>query len=340
VRGRKSRGFALGGAAVSLALACNGSANSSACNDYYAAVLDKLAQCGGYPTPPASEAARELARFVEACQNALALPGNNVTSADLEACAGAYSSASCAITKPAACQLPPGSQPVGAACNESAQCQSNMCSMSGSGSAAGSGCGTCGAAIAAGQRCGGTVKGECAQGSVCNLTGTPPTCEALIYGDAGATCDGLAAQCQPGLYCDAKMKCAAALPSGAACTGTYECTPPLTCTGTAPKLACRNPGNAGVACARDADCAPGLGCSDGKTCGTVTWASGGQACGNLARCLVGFCPFDPTGKQAGKCPTVIADGQPCDPKNLAEMCDVAASCVGGTCTLGDSVVCM
>jgi hypothetical protein len=345
-------GFVVSTAAFALVAACgsgtSGGSSSTACSDYYSALIAAETKCLESPLPPASEISREEVRVEQVCQNELALPGNSVTGSNLEACVSAVASATCRQNQtPSACQLPPGTKPAGAACNESTQCQSYSCSMGASGTSS-TGCGTCAAAIADGDPCGGTILGQCGQNSACDisLTSGTGTCKAFTYGNAGDTCDGFAAQCSQGLYCDTtKKQCAATLGAGATCTGTEACTWPLICTGTM-SLKCESPASAGEACSGDSDCASGLGCSNAVppsttgACGAVTWVSGGQTCGSLVRCLVGTCPFDTmTGKTAGTCPKVLNDGQACDPTDTTETCDVGASCIGGKCVLEDSVVC-
>jgi hypothetical protein len=89
----------------------------------------------------------------------------------------------------------------------------------------------------------------------------------------------------------------------------------------------------GATCEQDLTCAAGLGCGlASQTCGPITWASSGQACGDLVRCLVGDC-------NDGICPSVIADGHACTVGDPSSTCDTFAQCQGGTCVLQDSQVC-
>jgi hypothetical protein len=71
--------------------------------------------------------------------------------------------------------------------------------------------------------------------------------------------------------------------------------------------------------------------STGK-CGKLTFADGGEACDQDARCKMGYC------LSTGKCPRVIADGEPCTvyngvfaPPQDAAICDAYSSCVDGKC---------
>jgi hypothetical protein len=116
---------------------------------------------------------------------------------------------------------------------------------------------------------------------------------------------------------------------GQACNGSSECTAPATCRA----KKCTGPSQSGGGCYVDTDCVAGLGCSVSETCGAVTWAKAGEPCGDLARCLVGVCA------SSGKCPAVVPDGQPC-PTDDEHTCDSLALCVGGVCTLEDTVACM
>jgi len=333
----RRNGFFAAASAFALVVACGsgsgGGSSSNACSDYASTFVSLLAKCDGSPVPPSSELAREEARLVQVCQNELALPGVNATSSDLEACISATSSEGCRQSQPvAACQLPAGSKAAGSPCNSDPQCQSYFCQITGPGTA----CGTCAATIADGKPCGGTTSTQCGRSSACDLA--PPkttgTCTAITYGTAGAACGTGPKQCATGFYCDlATLKCAATLGAGGKCSGAQDCNYPLVCTG----QKCANPGAAGASCATDSDCTSGLGCSSKGKCGTVTWASGGQTCGDLARCLVGACPFGTT--SAVKCPTVLADGQPCTTSSSKSTCDVGATCMNGKCVLSDSVVC-
>jgi hypothetical protein len=100
-----------------------GDAGLAACDAYYAA---QSGCCGG-PSLPAAEAARQLARFEQVCQNEAALPGSGITAASLAACASALGAAGCdATSEPAAC-LFHGALPADTACNDGVQCQSGDC---------------------------------------------------------------------------------------------------------------------------------------------------------------------------------------------------------------------
>jgi hypothetical protein len=67
-------------------------------------------------------------------------------------------------------------------------------------------------------------------------------------------------------------------------------------------------------------------------CRAITWVSASQPCGNLVRCLVGEC-------NAGQCPAVLQDGQPCNEADLGTTCDTFSSCIGGICRLLGDTTC-
>src|SRR5262249_46342712 len=118
-------------------------------------------------------------------------------------------------------------------------------------------------------------------------------------------CATASKRCKTGLYCDfTTTLCAQQKAAGTACTVTQECV-------------------------------SGLLCDQGsKTCVKETYAPAGQPCGGGGSCEVGACPM------TGGCPTIIADGKPCDTNNKAESCDLFSSCVQGVCKLFLSDTCM
>src|ERR1019366_6252154 len=273
---------------LGVALACGTSHGgpaggaSTPCGDYFDAV--RANPCGTGPTLPDSETARMRSRFEQICAGYPSLPGSQITGDALEACAAAMQAAGCAGagTTPQVCDVL-GTQPAGAACNETFQCQSGACFQTATLGEAGSTpnlCGQCLAVTSVGQTC----AENCAQGAACDDTMSPPTCVAVTQGAAGATCNGKTAVCAAGLYCDSTGTCSAFSAAGQACTSTGECAPPSTCRGET----CQAPGATGVACGGVSDCATGLGGSfPSMTCGSVAWAGAGQPCSDLTRCLVG-----------------------------------------------------
>jgi hypothetical protein len=329
-------GTALAAGAIAVA-ACGGSTagsgggGSSVCGRYYDTLV---ANCMG-SVPPAAELARERARFDQACVSALALPGISVTAAGLDACSSAIQARGCnAVFQGGTCNFGPGSLADGAHCGSPNQCMSDNCTagQSTSGSAP-TACGTC----VAGSMCGTAV---CANNTVCVPNGTGQSCAPISFGSAGAACDGLQTQCNPGLVCNQMSHtCAQPGAMGSPCVTALDCGDSLVCPlgpqGMGSK--CQNRGLAGAACQSDGDCTADLGCDDAThTCATLHWASAGQACGATTRCLVGSCSNSATA--SATCPTVIADGQPCNGNDATQTCDTFATCVG-TCQILGATAC-
>jgi hypothetical protein len=331
--------------AAGLTLACSGKTTGdggggtgNACDDYFQIAFSGL--CASGPLPPASEVTRIQGRFDTLCADALALPGAGITASTLESCVAAIKSGGCAVAdqENGPCSFTTGSLAAGSSCVTEAQCQSGTCTA---GNEAPDGgtllCGTCATPVAIGQSC---ANGQgCGPNAVCNYgTGTSsPTCAAITFGTAGAPCNESTTQCSAGLVCDVMtQKCAAPGGAGAACDSDQACIAPLVCPPAASGAStCQSPVAAGAACTDDADCASGLGCTQTThQCAAVTWVSAGQPCSDTARCLVGGCPS--TGSTVGgTCPTVIADGQPCNESDsTTSTCDTFANCEGGTCVLG------
>lgn len=348
---KTARGTITGLAVVAacLVLACSSSgggpvSSQTACDDYFDALLG--ISCGA-STPPDDEVARVRGRFESVCANALALPGNGITVASLQACTRGLTAAGCLVVGPTVdgCVFQ-GSLPDGAACNESSQCLSGDCTLSqatGDAGAADPSCGTCTTTIATGDPC--KTGQTCAPGATCAGTSPNQVCTAYSYGDAGAACDGVVALCAAGLYCDElSSQCTPTSDVGAPCAQTDACVLPLICTGASGSaLTCQQPAPAGSACLGNEDCAEGLGCSTAThSCAAITWAAAGEPCGDLARCLVGSCPIQmgPNGPvQGGNCPAVVADGQPCTRADPTQTCDAFAECANGTCQIPDAVAC-
>src|ERR1019366_1021367 len=98
-------------------------AGIAACVHYYQATYIR---CLG-PVLPASEGARVQARFVQVCENDMALPGSGMSPANVEACASALDLWPCVNGGPPQACYFYGSLGGGAACNEGLQCQSGWC---------------------------------------------------------------------------------------------------------------------------------------------------------------------------------------------------------------------
>ncbi len=338
-------------AMFALGLACShpskggGPTSLAACDDYFDAIIG--VSCDA-TTPPADELARIQTLFETICQDGLALPGNGATAASIESCASALTATGCANLDIPECSFQ-GSLTDGSPCNDASQCQSGDCATStattGDGGGSSASCGTCAAGVAVGQPC--ATGDTCVYGSVCAVAGAGYACTVVAYGDVGAACDGLSAECNTGLYCDFQaQQCASPAGAGASCTGTLGCAPPLVCsagaTGTA--ATCQDAAGAGGPCQTDQDCAAGLGCSTTTSqCTAVTWVAQGKPCGGAVLCLVGACPLTHgsggPGGTGGTCPVVIGDGQPCTRGDASQTCDTFSACTGGVCVQPDSVTC-
>jgi hypothetical protein len=331
----KGIGTALAAGAIA-ATACGGSTagpsggGSSACERYFDTLF---ANCMG-AAPPAAELARQRARFEKACANALALPGISVTPAALDACSSAVEAHGCNGAFQGPCSFGPGALADGAHCASPDQCMSDSCTAgqtTGNGTA--SACGTC----VAGSMCGTSV---CAANTVCITNSTGASCAPITFGSAGAACDGLKAQCNPGLVCSqVSHTCAQPGVMGDTCAAPIDCGGSLICSLGLQGMpsTCQPRGAAGAPCQSDGDCTPSFGCDDtSHTCVTLNWASAGQACGSTTRCLVGSCQNN--GTSGSTCPTVIADGQPCNGNNVTQTCDTLAECVG-TCEILGATAC-
>ena len=342
-----------------------GDGGPTACDHYYAA---QFTRCGG-PQLPAAEAARQLARFEQVCQNEAALPGSGVTAATLDACADALDLSPCEFPAgpPQACQFH-GTLPGGSPCADGIQCQSGRCggtqSFSPEGPTGPAVCGTCANVTTVGQPCG---QADCPAASACildNPGGSTYSCKATSDGTQGASCDDLTTYCQPGLYCAAQTAtCQPVAAVGAACGDGSRppgdpggCAAPYGCEELS--MTCVSSPDGGP-CLSDFDCAPGLGCipegpcanparfgcSASGQCVPITWAQSGQPCSLAVRCLVGSCFSNESlpmvqapngGLLWSTCPAVVADDQPC---NARSTCDAFAECFQGACILSDAVSC-
>jgi hypothetical protein len=327
-----SGGSDAGGASGSPFDADAGGALAVACDHYFSAVYGGACQA---PSIPADELTRLRPRYLALCEGLFGQTGFADAAGSLEACASALDTWNCTLPEPAACRFSAGTEPTGAACGSLNQCQ-GFCSFPAfDASSAAPRCGACEPLVPVGQPC--PESAPCARNSTCTSVGDAgPTCVAWVLGEVGASCGTLLQQCQPGLYCNASRQCAAPITQpGTSCAGA-TCAPPLRCTSAG---TCQLPGGAGASCITALDCAPSTTCSEGR-CVTIGWAMPGQPCSLTATCFLGAlndCPFQGS-TLLGTCPTVIADGEPCDPNDATTTCDTFASCLNGTCTLAQ-VVC-
>ncbi len=308
----------LGGAltAVGFAPGCSVS-SSDACDHLLQALLDGT-RCGGYAKPLSDT---DRARWRTYCESVLALPDQGETASIIDACAAEEEDASCDATHVDACDRgQTGTRAVGAPCTQSSQCASGRCEASGKSD----GCGTCGATSLVGQPC--TIGTACTPGDACDAK--TMTCATKVYLAEGQTCDGYGLRCDDGLYCQGATKtCQPKGGEGAACAGNGACRSGFACS----QSVCTVLPGVGSPCLNGA-CGAGLVCDSGGHCITPAFAEPGQPCGPDVFCRVGSCsPGSPS-----TCPTVIADGQPCDVADFSQTCDTFASCVSGVCQLAVS----
>jgi hypothetical protein len=315
-------------------MACSASSSggdiSSACQDYVNAL--EQSQCATGPQAPASEVSQEISQYVQFCTQLFALPGVTAGSAQLNACSSAVQAAGCngGVDLPPECSLT-GSLASGSACASSVQCKSGACTFAvtptdGGSTTVGS-CGMCTSTVSERGSClagGGTA---CVIGTACDRG----TCTKLSFGGEDAACDGVASLCSGDRFCSSDSHTCTAYPSavGAPCTG--RCSGSLICMGT--PSTCQEPLPAGAKCTDDEQCTAGLGCDTAsQKCASVTWAAGGQSCGNLLRCLEATCVN-------GTCPVILSDGEACSSSDKTRICGEFSNCVDGTCTSQVNVSC-
>lgn len=319
----------------------------AACEEYAKAELGSLQRCAG-ETLPADVVAGYVAQFKSLCAEALSLPGTGETPQQLSACSAAQSSVSChSSQQPAACVTPTGSLADDSPCNTGAQCKSGVCVISNSSMVLPDGgvtttdntCGKCTPSVALGQACGGTSSAQCAPGGDC----VGGLCVAVASVDIGGACNG-SEDCKSGLAC-VSQKCAALGDVGAACQFAENCKDGLVCS----SQKCATPVALGGACKAIDECATGLVCDSGTMkCASITLASPGGACSLKApvvTCAIGACNVTDLAHFTGTCPTLIADGQPCDTADKTKRCGYLSSCkttgtaTTGTCTPPLATVC-
>jgi Dickkopf N-terminal cysteine-rich region len=297
----------------------------SACDRLIDYEIAQSTNCGG-TVPPASALAAYKASLHASCTGQIALPGSGLTVAVVNSCLDQLSTACHTNAAPAGCYNPPGTLDIGQPCQASTQCKSTRCNLTGSG------CGTCAATAAVGEACDSSTGVYCVSGATC--PSGKGTCVAYGSVDTGGTCSG-DSECKNGLFCQTG-KCAAVGAAGAACTSDSACTGDMFCVN----------GKCGPLLAVGADCsmAP-FACSSGngcdpstKKCTAITFANPGETCGATTYCITGGCHL--TGTSAtGKCPTVIADGQPCNTADSTQTCQRLSTCVAGTCTAPYTLTC-
>jgi hypothetical protein len=276
-----------------------------AASDAAAAFCARAAACApayvtiGYGTTTECEQ-----RLAESLLPGITANGSNEPASQVEACATALATASCADlldrNLPAICTPMPGSLADGTACAEDSQCTGGRCHI-----AAGTVCGTCGEPSGAGTAC--SQDDDCVDGMKC---GTTNTC--VAYGAMGATCD--ATHPCSSVYGCVGGTCAAPGAENAPCTTSDAC-----------------------------DQLHGIFC-DGTRCTSVGFAPAGAACGLVSGVLTAcegpgsFCQGETAPSYQGTCVAAAADGAACDATN-GPMCTTPAVCVNAKCEVPDPTMC-
>lgn len=342
-------------AAASAALACSsnndGGGTGGACQSYANALVAYEQRCTGDIDP--SQQSAIAARYAQLCTGALSLPGVPDISSQLSTCASNLGSAACnaSTNQVDGCDIETnGTLDDGAACAIGTECKSGDCQISTSGldddGGAAPTCGKCKAAVADGADC--SNGGVCVTGDTCVYSsqdgGFSGVCQKKTApGGAGATCT-TADDCKSPNYCSFGTNetgtCTAPAASGETCGSNNECAAGLVCTGQTSRT-CGQPVGEGGACF-SGECAAGLACDySSNTCAKIQFGAAGATCdGVTLRCSRGECKIAATSggdggsvPTTGVCPTIIADGQPCDDTSTTTTCDEFASCVNGTCVL-------
>lgn len=344
--------------------ACSSSSSNdspqSVCSSFANALIANEQKCEGSIDP--SQVSASAARYSELCEAQIALPGvaSNYRSL-LSACASAVQAADCntSIEQLTACNISvTGTLANAAPCSAAIECQSGSCSagsLSQSADGGSSSCGTCQPALADGASC--ESGGVCVTGDTCVFTtSSDGTFSAICTkktapGGAGATCT-TSGDCAPPYHCAPPVGssetgvCAAAATAGTACDVTSDCTSGLVCAvnftnggaGGGPNNTCVVALTSGATCT-EGQCAIGLACDmTSNTCKPFTFGAPGAECDGVTKlCSNGGCNVenvsDAGASAQDTCPTIIADGQPCDVTSGSAVCDEFASCTNGTCTL-------
>jgi hypothetical protein len=302
---RRSWIWAAATVAAVVTAACSSSSNNvsptQACSDLATAICNKLQSCSSIEVQLAYGSVSEcITRAQITCPGDITASGSGATTANIEACAQAYTSASCSDlesnTTPSACEIP-GTLAAGTVCGTDQQCvgPNGYCKI-----AAGSTCGACATKAAAGGTC--TSSNDCQGGLVCG----------------GTSC------VSPGA-------------AGAACSATHPCADPLVCSNTTCSSpaeagqACQSTAD-GQTC----DTIMGVICNPTTlVCAQIQTASAGSPCGLISGgytlCSGGStCNVDASGEM-GTCGAVAADGAACGGTSAAT-CLAPSICVNNTCT--------
>jgi hypothetical protein len=270
-----------------------------ACTDLNTSICGALQACSTFLLQLAyGDVATCVARTNLGCTMGQAASGVGRTLEDLENCARAIPTVSCADLiahkTPAACQDKPGTVINGLSCGAGTQCQSTFCRKQGA-------CGVCAPREAVGGVC---INDEhCRADLVC----VPTTSRCAVPGEMGAGCDDMR-PCRADLYCRAGA-CAAKVGAGESCADSDTACDPTR----------------GVACN-----------SVSKVCQSLHVAKKGEACGIVNAMVVlceaaGSCEGEAQARPA--CTAATGDGEACGAAVAGRGCLGPASCVVGICRL-------
>lgn len=333
-----------------VAVACDGASDESGdpCSAYVDAFLDYATRCGD-GGDGLTDARTELRA---ACQKSLALNGQSGLAEALTTCASKVQGVSCKDLTALDCDTPKGTLADGTACAEGFQCASGFCKKAKNttnGSEAS--CGTCAATLGEGAEC--DSDGECSEGLDC-VFGAKRTCAKPARAAAGSKCQPFQRDaCAEGLVCNrtgtaGETTCQAPAKAGAGCYDDYACEGDLVCSDD--DDTCVAAAAEGASCATT-DCKSGLACDpSSKTCKKPVYVAIGASCDHtVTYCETGFCKgYDKaveseTGAVTitpGTCAAYLDDGAACDDKADGNDVDKCRSkCVNGTCTTEDPSVC-
>jgi hypothetical protein len=357
------------GVVVGAVTACGGATaptplGGGACGAYWDALQSYYGHCNTLFASGPPLGARQ--RFVDFCETQGAAPGviGNDYDSTFDTCANAVTNATstCADFQfVPMCAPSAGALADGAACGADAQCQSAFCKGGGETTILatnGSGttnynCGVCALRIPIGKACNTDAGDKCVDGADCVFqvgklpqyicVATPPPVQQ--GGDCASLTSG---SCDVNLVCDPiKLTCVPAAAAGASCDTTGDCLTDLVCVGAdfvkGVKGTCGAGANVGAPCsttAVDSGCNRNLACAPStKTCAVFGFAAQGQPCDNVAtQCRTGFCNLPSIGG-TGTCPTILADGAPCDATRNDQSCDTYSTCLNGRCQLFDPGTC-
>jgi len=310
-------------ASASLAAGCSSDdepSASSACAAYASAWVGFDARCG-YNSLSGSLKDEIVQTRADYCVRALSMKGTSVNASRVQACADWLQGRSCEGTSSTSpCDLDdPGTLPDGERCFDETQCASGYCyrdtsNMADYGDYAFS-CGVCMPRTPLGVAC--DYDTPCEEGAYCgnaNICVLPPgvgqSCEESYVCAGDASCDygsGL---------------CVAPVANGSACTSQSMCAYGSTCV----DGVCDPGRGLGEEC--DFGCAGALTCIEGR-CAKPTYVPPGSVCDEDTYCQVGSCSsyYEP-----GVCPTLLADGAPCNDSASNAQCNYGSVCRGQVCT--------